>query len=173
MNGPRKAGAMAGRQQPCRGSIAIEFALGLLILALATWLAIEVLVRVRQHRDAAQFTSDLQRIAEIFERHPPIVIDPQRGAGRSHALPPGLVHALRETLWHKGPPFGGNYEWVPPATGRASRRGAIAVTAFSPAFPLKLSRADLLRIDRELDDGRLETGRFRTGFNGWPVYDLN
>ena len=50
--------------------------------------------------------------------------------------------------------------------------GAIIVTAFFPQAPLALSRADLLRIDAQLDDGNLATGRFRTGFNGWPVYTL-
>jgi len=34
---------------------------------------------------------------------------------------------------------------------------------------LQLTPDDLIAIDRELDDGNLATGNFRTGFNGWPV----
>ena len=48
--------------------------------------------------------------------------------------------------------------------------GRITLTAFSPHFPLTLTRSDLLALDRQIDDGDLTTGRFRTGFNGWPVY---
>ena len=74
--------------------------------------------------------------------------------------------------------FGGNYGWVPPDTANGSGEaegaksggnGAIVVTAFTPSFPLVLSAADLAYIDAKLDDGNLKTGRFRTGFNGWPV----
>lgn len=48
----------------------------------------------------------------------------------------------------------------------------IAVTAFAPDSPLRLTAQQLLEIDRRIDDGNLATGRFRTGFNGWPVYRL-
>jgi len=48
--------------------------------------------------------------------------------------------------------------------------GAVTLTAFSPSFPLTLVESDLIYIDRKIDDGNLATGRFRTGFNGWPVY---
>jgi len=51
--------------------------------------------------------------------------------------------------------------------------GFIGLTAFSPEPPLALSIEDLRSIDAQLDDGNLATGRFRTGFNGWPVYQVN
>ena len=58
--------------------------------------------------------------------------------------------------------------WRDPGGGR----GVVTLTAFVPQFPLTLTRADLQRIDRLIDDANLATGRFRTGFNGWPVYLL-
>ncbi len=86
---------------------------------------------------------------------------------------------LEETAWRKGSPWGGNYSWLTPdqvvqnyhGIGREpDATGAIAVTAFWLSSPLALSRDDLLYIDGQIDDGDLTTGRFRTGFNGWPVY---
>ena len=79
-------------------------------------------------------------------------------------MPRGMEKALGETNWAGGSPFGGNYGW--------DSRGLVVLTAFSPSFPLTLTRADLLEIDRRIDDGDLATGRFRTGFNGWPVYQI-
>jgi len=58
----------------------------------------------------------------------------------------------------------------PAALPAANAGGLIAIAAFSPAAPLALTSKDLLYIDSKLDDGNLATGRFRTGFNGWPVY---
>jgi hypothetical protein len=58
----------------------------------------------------------------------------------------------------------------PAANAAANAGGIIAITAFSPKAPLALTSKDLLYIDSKLDDGNLATGRFRTGFNGWPVY---
>ena len=55
-------------------------------------------------------------------------------------------------------------------SANANAGGSIAITAFSPKAPLALTSKDLLYIDSKLDDGNLATGRFRTGFNGWPVY---
>ncbi|MSU50997.1 MAG: hypothetical protein EXS37_18215 [Opitutus sp.] len=48
----------------------------------------------------------------------------------------------------------------------------IAITACTPRPALTLSQADLLYIDSKIDDGNLSTGRFHTGFNGWPVYEI-
>jgi hypothetical protein len=92
-------------------------------------------------------------------------------------MPAGIEDLLKDTNWRKASPFGGSYGWVapdpvsPPADGSGrGQSGAIVLTAFAPSFPLTLSRRDLLYIDARIDDGNLATGRFRTGFNGWPVY---
>jgi type II secretory pathway pseudopilin PulG len=60
----------------------------------------------------------------------------------------------------------------PATTPAANAGGLIAITAFSPKAPLALTAKDLLYIDSKLDDGNLATGRFRAGFNGWPVYQI-
>ena len=156
-----------------------EAGLVLLIFVLAAGLVLLLLGRNQQRRRCDRFVADLREFATAFQSYAP---QPKAGLPASTddaAVPAGMEDLLKDTNWRKGSPFGGNYGWVaydparPPAagSGRApDRSGAIVLTAFAPAFPLALSQADLRYIDATLDDGNLATGRFRTGFNGWPVY---
>ncbi|MBM3852405.1 MAG: hypothetical protein FJ399_04530 [Verrucomicrobia bacterium] len=48
----------------------------------------------------------------------------------------------------------------------------IVVTAYAPELPLRITAEHLRYIDQKLDDGNLATGRFRVGFNGWPVFRI-
>lgn len=163
MSSPRHSFRTRGRnRRRAPGFTLPEMLLGLLVLVLAAVLVFTVLGRARQNRNSERFIADLQAFATVFQTH-----QRQHGAWppSTHGeggLPPGMANALEETNWSDGSPFGGSYGW--------DSRGAVVLTAFAPAFPLELTRADLLAIDRRLDDGDLATGRLRTGFNGWPVY---
>lgn len=139
-----------------------EMMLVLLVIVLAGGLLFTWLGRERRHRGGARFMADMQEFAAAFQGYqrlhrawPP----PTTG---EITVPRGMEEALVETNWADPSPFGGRYDW--------SGRGAVMLTAFAPAFPLELTRAELLAIDRQFDDGNLATGRLRTGFNGWPVY---
>ncbi len=154
-----------GRGRPrSRGFTLVEVMLVLLILGLAGALLFTGLGRVRRGQRAGRFIADLQVFSAAFQAY----------HEQHHAWPPstngevtvprGMENILGETNWAGGSPFGGNYGW--------DGRGLVVLTAFSPSFPLELTRADLLEFDRRIDDGDLSTGRFRTGFNGWPVYQV-
>ncbi|MEI6107483.1 MAG: hypothetical protein WCR49_10770 [Opitutae bacterium] len=151
-------------------------ALMLLVVALVLGLSFTLAGRVLQRRNCDQVVADLRDFAAIhadyFQQRqswPP-------STGEGLALPPPLADALKATNWSQRSPFGGSYGWVKPdpAGVRPGREwggaGAVTLTAFAPSFPLTLTQADLRYIDRQLDDGNLATGRFRTGFNGWPIY---
>jgi hypothetical protein len=142
----------------------------------------------RAHRD--QFVGELRTLAAAFESHHAQHGVWPAGTNAESRLPKGMEAALAKTRWLAGPPFGGSYDWIPlgqtppraatppakqgdDAPKSASPGGLIAVTAFSPLSPLALSRRDLLYVDGKLDDGNLSTGRFRTGFNGWPVLQVS
>jgi type II secretory pathway pseudopilin PulG len=151
----------------------------LLILVLAGGLVGEMLGRVRQRRRCDRFVADLRVFAAAFENHARQNRNALPAGAGDSTVPTGMEDRLKETNWSKGSPFGGDYGWLaaPPAGPTtegagppAIRGGAIVLTAFTPRFPLELSRRDLLAIDARIDDGNLATGRFRTGFNGWPVY---
>lgn len=153
MSAPRHTW-LSARRRAGRGLVLVELLLFLLVLLLAGMLAWMGLNRVRQHQRLAKFGAELQGFATHLEQS-------RTERGRWPATLPAGGHPA------PGPAFGGEYGWVPPAAGRP---GMITLTAFAPGFPLELSRADLVEVDRRIDDGDLATGRFRTGFNGWPVY---
>ena len=143
-----------------RGLVLVELLLILLVLVLAMVLLFMGLGRIRHQARLKQLGADMQAFTKVFEQA-------RAESGRWPATAAEAGPRLRDDRWAKGSDFGGEYGWVPPGAGRT---GMITLTAFSPNFPLALTRADLLAIDRGIDDGDLATGRFRTGFNGWPVY---
>lgn len=144
-----------------RGLVLVELLLFLLVIVLAGVLLFMGLGRLRHTARLDQLGADLQTFAKILEQA-------RTENGRWPATAAETGSRLLDSHWADGSAFGGEYGWVPP--GAAGRPGKITLTAFAPGFPLELSRADLLLIDRTIDDGDLATGRFRTGFNGWPVY---
>ncbi len=155
-----------------------EIALALLVIALTAVLILTLAGWMRQRRGCDQYIRDLGDFSAVFQGyHRQHDSWPPSGSA-DVALPPALRRALQATNWFKGSPFGGKYAWVAPdpasaaghGPGRWGGRGAITLGAFSPDPPLAMDQAALLYIDRQLDDGNLETGRFRTGFNGWPVF---
>lgn len=137
-----------------------EFLLALSVLVLASVLLFSVLGRMRRGAQREKLGADLRGLAAAFEKYH---VENGRWPGS-----PEKAAQMIEALLPEAPPFGGHYGWVPP--GARGRPAMIELTAYSPDFPLTLSAADLREIDRLVDDGDLAAGRFRTAFNGWPVY---
>ncbi|MCX6953394.1 MAG: hypothetical protein NTV51_14680 [Verrucomicrobia bacterium] len=148
----------------------------LLLIALVGFLAVGATVTtVQHHRHTAavdRFTKDLTFAAAAFQAYikEKGVAPPDSDAG---VIPPGMAPHLTQVDWTAPSAVGGAYRWVNIAAGEivenAPISGTLALTAFPPSPPLALTQEDLLEIDRRIDDGNLTTGKFRTGFNGWPV----
>lgn len=165
MRSPRHSHQSPGRGRGGRrsdGYAQAEVWLGLLVFGLAVVLVFTALGRVRHQRDSERFIADLQQFATVFQDYRQQHKTWPPSTGGEGRLPREFEVALDATNWGSGSPFGGSYGW--------DGRGAVVLTAYAPAFPLELTRADLRALDRRMDDGDLATGRLRTGFNGWPVY---
>jgi len=161
MTAPWHSGFTRVRRRDVRGLVLVEVLLILLVLGLAVTLLFTALGRIRHHARLERFGTELKGYAAAME-----LARAERG-GRWPATAEEAGPRLMEGGWMDGSDFGGEDGWVPPAAGRP---GMITLTAFAPGFPLELTRSDLLALDRQFDDGDLMTGRFRTGFNGWPVW---
>lgn len=189
-----------------RGFTLLDAALGILLLGLAIYVAAAEVARLQHRRQRDQFVTDLRALAGIFENYRTQKGEWPAATNPDLRLPPGMESALAGTPWVAGPPFGGTYDWLPPArpappavdpnapavdkvavvvpstaaneparevAPKPAAPGVIGITAFSPSPALSLTAEDLRYIDARLDDGNLATGRFRVGFNGWPVYQIN
>jgi type II secretory pathway pseudopilin PulG len=196
----------AGRPALQRGFTLLDVALGLLALALALSITVAEFGQLRHRRQRDQFATDLRALAGIFENYRAQKGEWPAATNPDLRIPPGMESVLAATPWVAGPPFGGAYDWVPPArpappavdpadavadkvaltvpppaanepareaAPKPAAPGVISITAFSPSPALSLTAEDLRYLDARLDDGNLATGRFRVGFNGWPVYQLN
>ena len=153
-----------------RGFSLLEVGLGVVIFGLVVGIVLTAAQRLTQRTRCDRLATDLRTFAAAFQAyHQRQSAWPSATSG-DNAVPRGMENLLRDTPWAAGPPVGGGYVWVSPVAGTTP--GAIGLTAFTGSLPLELSRADLLYLDRQMDDGNLATGRFRTGFNGWPLYFL-
>lgn len=145
----------------------VEAGLGLLALVLAGVLVFLAGKEWNARARAARCADELRGLAAGFERYRREEGKWPAAATARGAIPAGMERFLAADTWMRPTPLGGHYAWV-----KAARKNppALAITAFVPDAPLDLSQ--LRRIDALLDDGDLTTGRFRTGFNGWPTYFL-
>jgi type II secretory pathway pseudopilin PulG len=171
--------AREGVRRELRGFTLLELFLAVLAIGLVAYIAVTEIRKFSHRARRDVFVADVRRLAAVFEKHHSQKGEWPAATNLEIRIPRGMEASLAETAWAKGPPFGGSYDWIPPlrsnpadaeADAKPVPAGMIAVTAFSPSTPLALSAADLLYLDQKLDDGNLTTGRFRTGFNGWPVY---
>jgi hypothetical protein len=158
----------------------VETGLLLLCVGLAGFIAIFEFGQLRHRMKRDDLVADLQQIAAVLEKHHAQKGEWPAATSPDQPIPRGLEAELARTRWSAGTPFGGAYHWTPPLktpgdkTDAASPPpGHLAVTAFSPSRPLGLTRADLRYIDQKIDDGNLSTGRFQSGFNGWPVLHVH
>jgi hypothetical protein len=167
MNAGKKFGVRRESGAPAmRGSIGWEIVLVLAVFVAGVVLASTLFIRLRQNARNEHFAADLlARSAALEEYHNKTGRWP--AAAWEGGAPAGINAYLSGIVWSEESPLGGHYVWAPPA-GREP--GLLSVTAFDSDAPLKASPPDLRAIDIALDDGDLGNGRFRTGFNGWPVW---
>jgi len=148
----------------------------LLLVGLFGFLAVGAIITTVQHQRHIvaldRFAKDLTVAATAFHSYikEKGIAPPDSDIG---VVPQGMAARLTQLDWTAPTAVGGAYRWVNIPAGEivenAPMGGTIAITSFPPSPPITLSEEDLREIDRRIDDGNLATGKFRTGFNGWPV----
>lgn len=85
-------------------------------------------------------------------------------------VPAGMAGFLNEHTWTRTTPIGGKYNWEANRRHGGVRYAAAISIKKTKDAPLLVDVNQMLDIDRTIDDGNLETGRFQTGAGNVPLY---
>ncbi|HWA85247.1 MAG TPA: prepilin-type N-terminal cleavage/methylation domain-containing protein [Opitutus sp.] len=162
----------APRHSPCAGFSLVELAVVVAIISIFIAIALPIGQHlVRQARSAAVI-NDLRVFSAAFQAYANEHGDWPDGDGTPGAFPPGMETYLRQTNWQHPTPIGGSYAWDPNSTQGGGRYRAAIVISSIEGNPVSADAAQLLDLDRKLDDGNLATGNFVLGFQDEPVFVL-
>jgi len=143
------------------GMTLIELLMVVAIIGALAGILIPGVTLAMQYRDNTETASRFQIAVLAFEQyHAETGEHPDNNWG---AVPPVMegyhFPYYKIDWWTETPAIGGRWDW-----DEYSGKGAYISIANPTA-----SQAQLQRLDKLLDDGDLETGRFQKGFNsGWP-----
>ena len=145
------------------GFTLVEIMIVVSIIALLAIIALPSFLRAREQGRAAKFMNALRVASGAFEiyaaEHNDYPADVSRGI-----VPPGMNTYFSKTFdWTKVTPYGGNWDWDYNVFGFTAAVSAIGTNATS---------AQMLEIDRKIDDGDLATGVFQDMGSGRYSYIL-
>ncbi len=124
------------------------------IIGLLAAIAIASFKRIQEKSENSTIANDLRTYSQAFETYAL-----ERGAwpGNTNApqlIPAEMVDRIKAGDWTKATPGGGQWDWEGPGT-------PLGVTAAISIFGSNFTDARWTQIDAMIDDGNLNTGRFR------------
>jgi prepilin-type N-terminal cleavage/methylation domain-containing protein len=147
----------------------VEIMVALLIVSLLAAVSMPIAKRSIQSARASTIANDLRVFYNAYSSHAQQTgsYPPEVAVG---VMPPLMVGQLGTTSWRRRTPIGGLYNWdFNRNHGGTVYRAAIAITR-SGTNRVSTDNAQLVAIDRRIDDGNLNTGSFRLGASSEPVY---
>lgn len=120
------------------------------IIGLLAMIALPAFNRVRQSAQNSRFISDLRTFAQAFESYTALngTWPPNAGSG---SVPSGMAGDFRAAAWTGVNSLGGRWNW--------DRN--LNVSAGISTTNVTAGEAQMLAVDRAIDDGNLDTGLFR------------
>lgn len=158
--------------RPAAGKILVGLSAGLLALSAAAALALPPLQHARLAARAGETATELKQFADAFRRFAHDRRDWPAATPEPGVLPAGMAAYLPAERWLRPTPLGGRYTWARETLQRGERYQAAIVIADAPNGRVASDRRLLAAVDLAVDDGNLDTGRFRLGFRFQPVFVL-
>jgi type II secretory pathway pseudopilin PulG len=136
----------------------VELMIVVTIIGLLLAVAIPTYSHYRLNAKIARTASEMRGLAAAFVAY-------KAGNGAypvdSHAvLPPGMEEFINPAIWANATPLGGHYNWEGPDTYPYA-----GLSILNPTAPPHA----VITLDQMLDDGDLNTGKFRWGTGGRPT----
>lgn len=134
------------------------------IIGVVASIAIPAFTRIRMNSRNTRFIEDLQVFSRAFETYAA-----KNGTWPASAalgvVPTGMSGELRDTKWKETNTVGGRWRWIYVRSGRSGF--ALVLTSGVTA-----SDAQMLEVDKKIDDGNLSTGMFVRSSAGQFIYFL-
>lgn len=150
----------------------MKIAIVLLALAIGAALAAPTARRFAIERRSAALAEDLRRFTAAFQEYAHERSNWPPGAAAPGEIPPGMEQKLAGGNWQRPSPVGGGYRWARHTAQRGERFEAAILIVPVPGNGVSEDRRQFTDLDRRLDDGDLNTGKFRLGFRNLPVWVL-
>lgn len=146
----------------------LPVAIGVFAVGISLAIAVPQLQKLVRRTRAADIVEDLRGFAAAFEsraRHQDTPPPPTRTPGEA---PPGMKAALGPK-WSQRSPAGHRYLWAPDSLQRGRRYRAVIVLWRDHRADADERRL-LEEIDRQIDDGDLQRGKFQLGHRDQPFF---
>jgi prepilin-type N-terminal cleavage/methylation domain-containing protein len=155
-----------------RGFTLVELSVVVFIISVLAAVAVPALKKANLEARSAAVANDFRVFSGAFQAYTHEHGDWPPGDGTPGAFPTGMEGYLGQTSWQRITPIGGYYTWDPNSTQQGERYRAVIVIAPANGQTVTADLAQLLDLDRRIDDGDLDTGTFRLGFRNYPVFVL-
>ncbi len=161
-----------GRRRREAGFTLVELSVVVLLISVLAALAVPALKKINLEARSVAVANDLRVFSGAFQNYAHERGDWPPGNVAPGTFPAGMEGYLGPTAWQRVTPIGGLYTWDPNSMQQGERYRAVIVIASASGHSVTTDLAQLLDLDRRVDDGDLATGNFRLGFRNYPVFVL-
>lgn len=148
----------------------VELMVAVTILSFLFLLAVPTYQRLQKKAKAAAVATDLRVFATALQGHAheagswPAEVGPG-------VVPPGLTpEEFKYDDWTRTTPIGGKFDWEYNCSNVGGTYTAVIKISPTPESPFVPDDDLMEAIDQIIDDGDLDTGNFRHGFGGDPIF---
>lgn len=144
--------------------------MALFIISVLAALAVPGFKRLQTNARSGAVINDLRVFTTAFKRFAHDRGDWPAESAAPGEVPPGTANYLSATPWGHPSPIGGAYTWAANSLQQGERYRAAIVISSLAGNKVTAGREQLADIDRKIDDGNLESGKFRLGYRNQPVF---
>ncbi len=144
------------------GFTLVEIMIVVVIIGLMAAMAIPAFGRVRERTENTTVANDLRTFSAAFDQYA-LEIGSWPADAASGVVPVEMAGRINAAAWTRGTPGAGRYDW---------ENGGIGIQAGISLFGCNFSDERLAKIDAMIDDGNVNTGKFRRILDGRPVFVL-
>ncbi len=157
-----RTASSAAAPDPRRAFTLVEIMVVVVIIGLLASIAIAAFSRVREKTENSTVANDLRTFTAAFEQYS-LEIGSWPPDGSAGVVPTGMEDRINGSAWRRGTPGAGRFDW---------ERGTFGVTAAISLFGCNFTDTRLAQVDALIDDGDVNTGRFRRVGDGRPMLIL-